>query len=360
MYKQKPCIQKNRIRDLIDRLELEKNLSDGEFLELLKDQDQANQTYLEARAGRVRDEIYGRRVYLRGLIEISNICGKNCNYCGIRAGNSQVERYRLSEKEILEAVDQGASRGFSTFVLQGGEDPYFTEEKILYLVREIKKKYPDKALTLSLGVLEEDLIERLRDEGLDRYLLRHEAASEELFSKLHPLDQSLEKRKANLYRFKSLGIQTGSGFMVGAPGQDDQDLLEDLRFLQKLRPEMIGIGPFIAHKESIYKDHPSGDAIKTIKLLAILRLMFPGCLLPATTSLATKDEKSRFRAIRAGANVIMPNLTPQKHRKKYDLYDNKLSSGQEAMEYIDSLKDSLLQIGYEIDMSRGDSKLKEK
>jgi len=360
MCKQKPCTQKNRIRSIIDRLEEDRDLSDRDFLELLKDQDPANQAYLEERAGKKRDSIYGKKVYLRGLIEVSNHCSKNCNYCGIRAGNPSLDRYRMTEKEILKAVDEGAKRGFSTFVIQGGEDSFFTGEKILGLTEKIKKTYPDKALTLSLGVLEEDLIRDLAQAGLDRYLLRHEAAGEELFSSLHPASQSLALRKKTLFRLKKYGIQTGSGFMVGAPGQEDLDLLEDLRFLQELNPEMIGIGPFIAHKESIYKDYPSGDALKTIKLLAILRLVFPYSLLPATTSLATKDEASRFRAIEAGANVIMPNLTPKKYREKYDLYDNKLSSGQEAMEYIDSLRESLLQIGYEIDMSRGDSKLKEK
>ena len=339
------------MKKLIDKLEKTRNLSDSEFLALLSNPEYP---YLSEAADKVRREHYSNKIYIRGLIEISNFCKNNCLYCGIRRDNKNIERYRLSKSEILDCCNIGYNLGFRTFVMQSGEDSHLTDEYLVDIISEIKSQFPDVAVTLSFGERSYESYKKLYDAGADRYLLRHEAAEESLYSSLHPSEMSLENRMECLFNLKKIGYQTGSGFMVGAPGQSLPDIVADIRFLQKLNPEMIGIGPFIPHKDTPFSGNSAGTLDLTLKLISILRLCFPKALLPATTALATISPNGRSDAIKAGANVIMPNLSPDNVRDLYSLYDNKLSRGIEAAEEIEKLKAEMKKIGYEIVTDRGD------
>lgn len=311
---------------------------------------------LFAQADKLRREYYGKDVYIRGLIEISNICKNDCLYCGIRRGNCNAERYRLSREEILSRCEAGYELGFRTFVMQGGEDPYFTDSLVCEIVSEIKNRFPDCAVTLSLGEKERESYAKYKAAGADRYLLRHETANEEHYKKLHPCEMSLKHRMDCLFNLRELGFQTGSGFMVGSPYQKTEYLVEDLRFLQKLRPQMIGIGPFIPHKDTPFRDFAGGTFELTLRMVALLRLMFPYALIPATTALGTIHPQGRELGLKAGANVIMPNLSPVNVRKLYTLYNNKLCSDAEAAEGLQELNERVKNAGYEIVCSRGDVK----
>lgn len=309
---------------------------------------------LAEEAVKIRRQFYGNKVFVRGLIEFTNYCRNNCYYCGIRRDNPHVVRYRLTEEEILECCARGYELGFRTFVLQGGEDPWFTEDKMTCLVRRIKEAYPDCALTLSIGERSGEAYRRFREAGADRYLLRHETAQEEHYGMLHPEEMSLAHRKQCLYELKKLGYQTGAGFMVGSPGQTVESLAEDLVFLQELQPEMAGIGPFVPHHETPFAKEPAGSVELTLFLLSVIRILLPRVLLPATTALGTLDLNGREKGLAAGANVLMPNLSPLKNRKQYDLYDNKISTGEEAAECLDSLKERVARAGYCLVYERGD------
>ncbi len=339
------------MKKLIDKLRKNHDLEDREFLELLNAEDCQ---YLYDTADSVRKEIYKNHVYIRGLIEISNYCKNNCLYCGIRRDNKNIHRYRLTKEDILNCCRLGYSLGFRTFVMQGGEDLHFSDHEICDIVKSIKKEFPECAVTLSLGERSFESYQAMHKAGADRYLLRHEAADNTLYSSLHPKNMSLSERKECLFNLKKIGYQTGSGFMVGAPGQSLENILADLRFLQELRPEMIGIGPFISHKDTPYASSPNGSLELTLKLISILRLIFPHALLPATTALGSLIPGGRELGIKAGANVVMPNLSPPSVRELYSLYDNKLSTGSEAAEALDLLKQNMHDIGYEIPVLRGD------
>ena len=338
--------------DLISTLQTNRDLSDGELLSLLATD--AHDEALFNATDEVRRKVYGDAVFVRGLIEFSNYCKNNCYYCGIRCGNTNVERYRLSKEEILECCDTGYTLGFRTFVLQSGEDPVFTDESICEIVREIKAKFPDCAVTLSIGEKDKETYRKFKEAGADRYLLRHETATDEHYRLLHPAELSLEHRKQCLYVLKELGFQVGAGFMVGSPGQTLEHIVADLRFLQKLKPDMIGIGPFIPHKDTPFRDEKQGELKLTLRLLAILRLMFPYVLLPSTTALGTIDPKGRELGLKSGANVIMPNLSPVRFRKQYSLYDNKICTGEEAAECRNCLEIRVKGAGYRIVTDRGD------
>ena len=329
-------------------------ITDLELKELLETSAYDNELF--ALADKVRREVYGDEVYIRGLIEISNYCKNNCLYCGIRSGNTKPLRYRLTPEDILECCDEGYSLGFRTFVLQGGEDPYYTDELLADLLREIKSRYPDCAVTLSLGERSFESYKILKEAGADRYLLRHETATDCHYSQLHPENMLLKNRKECLFNLKKLGFQVGSGFMVGSPYQTTEHLIADLRFLQELQPHMIGIGPFISHSETPFAGFENGSVELTIRLVAILRLMFPGALLPATTALGTLHPQGREMALKAGANVVMPNLSPKAVRKLYEIYENKLATGEEAAESVENLKKQVEKAGYRVTVARGDSK----
>lgn len=332
-----------------------RNLPDEQLKELIETDNADVSLLLRELADKVRQKYYGKKVWLRGLIEISSYCKNNCFYCGIRRENQNAERYRLTPDEILESCQNGYILGFRTFVLQGGEDGFFTDEVLCPLISEIKSRYPDCAVTLSLGERSEESFRRLREAGADRYLLRHEAASQQLYSMLHPAEMSLQNRKNCLFTLKKLGYQVGAGFMVGAPFQTTDDLISDLRFLQQLQPEMIGIGPFVPHHDTIFSAEKGGTLELTLRLLGILRLMFPKTLIPATTALGTIAPNGRELGLMTGCNVVMPNLSPVSVRKKYELYDNKICTGEEAAECRSCLEKRINSVGYEVEISRGDA-----
>ncbi|MCD8157561.1 MAG: [FeFe] hydrogenase H-cluster radical SAM maturase HydE [Clostridiales bacterium] len=309
---------------------------------------------LFAKARQVGTENFGKNIYLRGLIEISSFCKNDCFYCGIRKSNSKAERYRLEEDVILECCKTGRKLGFMTFVLQGGEDEYYTDDVIERIIMNIKKECPDCAVTLSLGERSKESYQRLFEAGADRYLLRHETADNNHYRRLHPPFMSLENRKQCLYNLKEIGYQTGCGIMVGSPFQTVECIYEDIKFMKNLQPHMIGIGPFITHKDTPFKDFKSGSVDDTLVLLSVLRLIFPKVLLPATTALGTMDPMGREKGILAGANVLMPNLSPVRVRKKYSLYDNKICMGEEAAECSACLRGRIERIGYKVTDCRGD------
>lgn len=339
---------------LINKLLKNKNLTDAEFKELLTT-DKYDSALYET-ADKIRQEVYGRDVYIRGLIEISNYCKNNCYYCGIRGENKNLCRYRLTEDEILSCCEIGYSLGFRTFVMQGGEDPAFTDDVICSVVSKIRKKYPDCAITLSLGEKEKSSYKRYFDAGANRYLLRHETATDDHYNKLHPDCMSLSNRKKCLFDLKEIGFQTGSGFMVGSPFQTIDNIIADLRFLQELKPEMIGIGPYITHHDTPFKEYKSGDLYLTLRLISILRLMFPYALIPSTTALGTIHPEGRQMGLKAGANVVMPNLSPKNVRALYALYKDKIATDEEAAESVEKLKQTVSLAGYEVVCTRGDVK----
>lgn len=344
------------MKHLIDRLAAERNLNDEELLALITMEDGEADRYLARRAAAVRDRVYGKEVFIRGLIEFTNYCRNDCNYCGIRRSNRNCSRYRLTQEQILGCCEAGYDLGFRTFVLQGGEDPWFTRDRITELVRAIKGKFPDCALTLSVGEKDRETYQEWFDAGADRYLLRHETADQDHYTLLHPKELSLENRMRCLQDLKDIGYQTGCGFMVGSPGQTPEMILRDLRFIQEFRPQMVGIGPFIPHKDTMYRDENAGSAALTLRLLTILRLMLPDVLLPATTALGTVLGDGRQQGMLHGCNVVMPNLSPEDVREKYALYDNKLNFGAEAAESVQLLKASMAAIGHQVVTDRGDWK----
>ncbi len=305
-------------------------------------------------ANREREKYYGKKVYFRGLVEFSSYCKNDCYYCGIRCGNKNAVRYRLSTEEILDCCENGHQLGFRTFVLQSGEDPAFSDDIMCDIVAEIKERFPDCAVTLSIGEKSRDAYKRFFDAGADRYLLRHETATDEHYRRLHPPWLSLESRKRCLYDLKDIGFQVGAGFMVDSPFQTTENLAADLVFLRELKPHMVGIGPFVPHHDTIFANEETGSVKLTLVMLALLRIMLPQVLLPATTALGTVDPKGREKGLKAGANVVMPNLSPVNHRRDYSLYDNKICTGEEAAECLICLSGRIKAAGFEPDFSRGD------
>ena len=340
--------------ELVGKLYETHDLTDEELISLINSNDSEVSELLRQRADETRQEYYGKKVFLRGLIEISSFCKNNCFYCGIRRDNKNAQRYRLSREEIISCCENGYELGFRTFVMQGGEDAFYDDRFMCDIISEIKNRYPECAVTLSLGERSAQSYKRMKEAGADRYLLRHETADVELYKKLHPNNMSLENRKKCLFKLKKLGYQVGAGFMVGAPFQTVENLVSDLRFLQDLQPQMIGIGPFIPHHDTPFADEKQGSLELTLRLLGIIRLMFPKVLLPATTALGTISPTGREMGLKTGCNVIMPNLSPVKVRKKYDLYDNKICTGEEAAECKGCLQRRVQSAGYEIVSERGD------
>ncbi len=343
-----------KIRELIDRLEERCELPGEAYVELLSEFHKEDMQYLRSKAGKVAREHFGNRIYTRGLIEFTNYCKNDCYYCGIRRSNRFVERYRLTGEQILNCCREGYELGFRTFVLQGGEDGSYCDEDMIKIIRSIKELFPDCALTLSVGEKPYDSYRRYFEAGADRYLLRHETANEEHYAKLHPVNLSLKNRKQCLYDLKKIGYQVGAGFMVGSPYQTCENIAEDLLFLKELSPEMVGIGPFLPHHQTPFAKEAKGSMELTLMLISILRLMLPDALIPATTALGTIHPLGREEGILSGANVLMPNLSPTAVRKKYELYDNKICTGDEAAECRFCLEGRMRKIGYELAVDRGD------
>ena len=362
----------NKTKKIIDKIDKKEKISYKDALTLLSSFEYDNdlnkkkldkkekieikelKKYLREKAREKADKVFGKYIFMRGLIEFTNYCKNDCIYCGIRKSNKKVERYRLNKKEILECCKIGYDIGFRTFVLQGGEDDFFNIERISNIVRAIKKEFPDCALTLSIGEKEEEYYKELKNNGANRFLLRHETADSEHYSKLHPKYMSLENRKECLRFLKSLGFQTGTGMMIGSPFQKLENIAGDLIFMQEIKPEMIGIGPFLPHKDTPFANEKIGELELTLILISILRLIFPLSLIPATTALGTIKEGGRELGILHGANVVMPNLSPMNVRKKYLLYNNKISTGTESAEGVELLRDSIDKIGYVLTGARGD------
>lgn len=345
------------IREIVDKVKRRQDITLEELRMIMETASKEDMDYLTSTAREVADSIYGKNVYVRGLIEFTNYCRNDCYYCGIRRSNKEAERYRLTEEQIMECCQMGYELGFRTFVLQGGEDPYFTDDRICEIIRNIKNRYEDCAITLSIGEKSRASYERYFEAGADRYLLRHETANECHYRKLHPAELSLENRKRCLWNLKEIGYQVGAGFMVGSPGQTMETLYEDMRFIKELEPHMVGIGPFIPQHSTPFKGEKAGTLEETLKLLSIIRLIHPKVLLPATTALGTIHPMGREKGILAGANVVMPNLSPVSVRKKYELYDNKICTGDEAAECKNCLQSRMEKIGYTIPVDRGDSQL---
>ena len=344
-----------RIHELIRNLEREHSLPEAEYAELVRDRDEEAAKLLAALAAETRKAVFGDAVYTRGLIEISSYCKNNCLYCGIRLGNPYAERYRLTKEEILACAEEGYGLGFRTFVLQGGEDPYYTDERLGGIVRAIKERHPDCAVTLSMGERSRESYEALYAAGADRYLLRHETADPGHYALLHPRGMSFENRMRCLRDLKEIGYQTGTGIMVGSPYQTPEILAKDLKFIETFRPEMCGIGPFIPHRNTFFRDEPAGTPELTLFLLSVIRLILPEVLLPATTALGTIHPRGRELGILAGANVVMPNLSPAGVRKKYELYDNKICTGEESAQCRECLDNRMRSIGYRLVTDRGDA-----
>lgn len=345
------------MKQLADRLIATHRLSAEEYEKLIVGRDEELAEYLAKAAVAEQKRIYGNEIFIRGLLEISNICKNDCIYCGIRRSNRNCERYRLSEEEILACADEGYRLGLRTIVMQGGEDAHFTDEVLCGIVRKIKERHPDCAVTLSMGERSRESYAKLREAGADRYLLRHETADPEHYAKLHPAEMSYENRMRCLRDLKDLGYQTGCGFMVGSPYQTAGNLAKDIAFVENFKPEMCGIGPFIPHHETPFAKEPAGSVELTCFLLSVIRLVHPRVLLPATTALGTMHPQGRELGILAGANVLMPNLSPVGVRKKYELYDNKICTGEESAQCLRCLSTRVEAIGYKIVTDRGDYRL---
>lgn len=342
--------------DIINKIEKQNIAKKEELVFLLENINDDEMEILRKKAQKTAIEHFGNKIFIRGLIEFTSICKNDCYYCGLRRSNKNAVRYRLDKEHILNCCKIGYELGFRTFVLQGGEDAYYTDDVMCGIVSSIRGMYPDCAITLSLGERGYNSFKRLYDAGADRYLLRHETADNNHYRKLHPPEMLPEHRKQCLYDLKKIGYQTGAGFMVGSPFQTFETLAEDLLFLKELNPQMCGIGPFIPHKDTVFRNEKSGSVRLTLMLLSIVRLMLPDVLLPSTTALGTADSMGREKGILHGANVVMPNLSPVEHRKDYSLYDSKICTGDEAAECIKCLSNRMKKIGYEITVDRGDFK----
>ncbi|MCL2378236.1 MAG: [FeFe] hydrogenase H-cluster radical SAM maturase HydE [Defluviitaleaceae bacterium] len=338
------------MKKLIDKLEKSQVLTRDEIKELLA----YDGDYLFERARYTARSIYGNKIFARGLIEVTNYCKCDCYYCGLRRSNSSAVRYRLTKSQVMDCCKMGYNLGFRTFVLQGGEDGYYTDEILVELISGIKSQFPDCAVTLSIGERSYESYKQLFDAGADRYLLRHETANDAHYSKLHPPEMLLSNRKKCLLDLKEIGYQVGCGFMVGTPGQTLDNIVDDLLFIKELDPAMVGVGPFVPHSATPFAENRPGDLRLTLNILAMLRLMKPNLLIPATTALGSIDSKGRELAVLAGANVIMPNLSPVDARKKYLLYNNKISTDGETADNFSNIKRSMKDIGYDIISARGD------
>lgn len=343
-----------RIAELVRKLEETHHLTDDEYRELIQNRTPEAAELLAERAVAARQPIYGTKVFTRGLIEISNICKNDCLYCGIRRSNHNVERYRLEPDVIVACAREGYELGFRTIVLQGGEDAFFSDDVLGNIVARIKQTCPNTAVTLSMGERNKESYQRLFDAGADRYLLRHETANKAHYERLHPAGMSWERRMQCLRDLREIGYQVGAGFMVGSPYQTVEHLAQEMRFVEEFKPDMCGIGPFIPHHDTPFANEPAGTLELTCYLLSIIRLIYPPILLPATTALGTIDPRGREKGMLAGANVVMPNLSPTSVRKQYELYDNKICTGDESAQCRGCLGLRMTLIGYELAVDRGD------
>jgi biotin synthase len=346
--------QANVIINMIDHLAQTHHLSEQDALYLLDHLSMKEFAYLMEKSRLLTDQIYGKEVFFRGLIELTNVCSMGCYYCGLQCTNQQVQRYRMSAQEVLATVETGYQLGFKSFVWQGGEDSALSDEWLCDLIRQFKFNYPDCVVTLSIGERSRASYQALYDAGLDRYLLRHEAANKALYQRLHPEWMSYDHRMQCLSDLKEIGYWVGCGFLVNPPTQTNEDLVADLMFIQEFKPHMCGIGPFIPHPDTPFKNDIAGNGDQTAVMVALVRLLNPEVLLPATTALATVDPKGRLKGLNAGGNVVMPNLTPADVRKFYEIYAQKKNWGDEAAENVKRAKQDIENLGYQPALTKGD------
>lgn len=349
-----PIIKKS-CKYYIDKLKKEKHLSHEEWVMLLENYTSEDAAYAAEIAGELAKERFDKKIFFRGIIEFTNHCKNDCYYCGIRCSNRKVERYRLTKEEILECCADGYEHGFRTFVLQGGEDGYYTDVVLIDLIQTIHQMYPDCAITLSIGERTRESYEKLYEAGASRYLLRHETSVRSLYEKWHPARQTLENRLRCLKDLKEIGYQTGCGIMVGAPYQTVEDIACDMEMMQKFEPHMIGIGPFLPHSDTPFREEKAGNVKLTLFILSLCRIMLPNVLLPATTALGTIEEDGRQKGVLAGCNVVMPNLSPKSVRQKYLLYNNKAGIHDTAETGIKKLTAQMEKIDYQVVSARGDA-----
>lgn len=342
------------VSELIDKLNRQKRLSQSEWVQIFDEYTDSDREYAAALARDISQSVFGNKIYLRGIVEFSNVCKNDCLYCGIRRSNGNIQRYRLTDEEILSCCDEGYEYGFRTFVLQSGEDGAYSTDRMAHIVRQIKAAHPDCAVTLSLGEKEREELAALKEAGADRYLLRHETADKAHYEKLHPAAMSFDHRMQCLYDLKDLGYQTGAGMMIGSPYQTSGHLARDMMFLREFEPQMIGTGPFLPHKDTPFREEPKGSYKLTLLVISLCRIMLPKVLLPATTALGTIHPLGREQGVLAGANVIMPNLSPTAVRKKYMLYDGKICTEDSSRECRYCIQGRMKHIGYEVAIARGD------
>ncbi len=342
------------IYSLIDKLKKHRILSETELCFILDNISLKEIPYLYKASFVVKEKYYQNRVYLRGIIEISNYCKQGCFYCGINSQNQKIERYRLSQSEILAACQIGYDLGYRTFVIQGGEDTYYTDQLMVEIIKEIKVKCADAAITLSLGEKSKESYQKLFDAGADRYLLRHEAASRRLYETIHPKYMSYDTRRECLSHLKEIGYQVGAGFMVGLPTQTNDDLVEDLLYVKSLEPHMVGIGPYLCHEDTPLRGSKSGTLQETLVMVALTRLLLPKVLLPSTTALGSLDPMGREMALEAGANVLMPNISPTENRILYEIYPDKICITDTSGQCRNCIENRIIARGHVVDLSRGD------
>lgn len=340
--------------NIVEQIRDDCDISREALERLLTTDDRECVELLRRTAREVATKAYGKRIFMRGLIEISSHCKNDCLYCGLRRSNRTAVRYRLTDEQIYDCCETGYRLGFRTFVMQGGEDGWFDDKRMCSIVSTVRKHHPDCAITLSLGERSRESYQALFDAGANRYLLRHETASPEHYAQLHPFEMSWQHRIDCLYALKEIGYQVGCGFMVGSPYQTFDTLYADLQFLRKFQPHMVGIGPYISAHDTPFAGQPNGKVSYTLRLLAIIRLLLPQVLLPATTALGTLHPQGRELGIQYGANVVMPNLSPRDHRKDYSIYDNKICTGEESAECRACTEQRIRRIGYETVVDRGD------
>lgn len=345
-----------KIKNLADKLEKEHILTVDEFTFIIDNVSDDDREYIRSKAQGIAKSKFGNKVYTRGIVEFSNICKNDCYYCGIRKSNKNFERYRLTKEQILDCCESGYAYDYRTFVLQSGEDPYYTDEVMCDIVSTIREKYTDCAITLSIGERSRESYQKLFDAGANRYLLRHETANKELYEKLHPSYQKFEVRMQCLRDLKDIGYQVGTGMMIGAPFQTHRNLAEDLVFLGEFKPHMVGTGPFIPHKDTDFRNEKAGTLEMVLLCLSLVRIMLPNVLLPATTALGSINPLGREKGVLAGANVIMPNLSPTEVRKNYLLYDNKICVNDASSQCKNCINARMIKIGYEVEVCRGDYK----
>lgn len=341
-------------RELIEKLNKEHHLNKEEWVQLFDTFTEEDRAFAAGIAREIVVKNFGKNIYFRGIVEFTNICKNDCLYCGIRKSNCNAVRYRLNLEQIMACCAAGYENGFRTFVLQGGEDAWFTDERMCEIVRKIKETYPDCAVTLSLGERSRESYEKMFEAGADRYLLRHETADVKHYEHLHPSLMKLENRIQCLWNLKEIGYQTGCGIMVGSPGQTSETIAKDMLFMEEFQPEMIGVGPFLPHKDTPFKDEAKGSVPLTLFILSLCRIMLPYVLLPSTTALGTANSDGRKQGVLHGCNVIMPNLSPDDVRENYMLYDNKAGTNLTAKEGIRIVRKEMEEIGYNVVVGRGD------